>query len=228
MIGNLQIIRKKTDSKSEYDKDFIPLYKNIDSCVSERVTLIEKVLIARIITGDSSAFSTIFNVYFKDLVLFAGRITKDVDTAEEIVQDTFVCLWENRESINITQSLKAYLLKTVKNKCIDWFRHRKIIQRHNNYVLEKSLQLDYDTDSYVLYSELQERLDIVLDRLPDEITEAFRMNRDKGLKYHEIAELLNVSVRTIEVRIGKALHLLRYHLKEYFPAVILIIFSNLF
>jgi RNA polymerase sigma-70 factor (ECF subfamily) len=225
MIDNLQIINKKRDAQSEYDKDFIPLVKNIDSHVAEPVTLIEKVIIARIITGDSSAFSTIFNAYYKDLVLFAGRITKDIDTAQEIVQDTFVSLWEDRGTINITLSLKSYLLKSVKNRCIDWFRHKKIVQKHNDFVSKRPLLLDYDTDSYVLYSELQEKLDSILDKLPDDIKEAYRMNRDKGLKYQEIAELLNVSVRAIEVRIGKALNLLRYHLREYFPVIFLLLLS---
>lgn len=228
MIDNLQITSKKRGTQSAYDKDFIPLVKNIGTRMAEPITLIEKVLIAKIITGDSSAFSTIFNAYYKDLILFAGRITKNVDIAEEIVQDTFVSLWEDRESINITSSLKSYLLKTVKNRCIDWFRHKKIIKKHNDFVSEKPLQLDYDTDSYVLFSELQEQLDVILNKLPDDITEAYRMNRDKGLTYHDIAELLNVSVRTIEVRIGKALHLLRYHLKEYFPVIFMVLLSALF
>ena len=93
------------------------------------------------------------------------------------------------------------------------------MQTHNNFVKESSPQFKYDTDSYILYSELQEQIEAALEKLPEEISEVFRMNRNKGLKYHEIADILDVSVRTIEVRIGKALHMLRNHLKEYFVII---------
>jgi RNA polymerase sigma-70 factor, ECF subfamily len=228
MINNLQIIRKKRAPQSLNKNEFLTLVKYNGPCMAEPVTIIEKVLIARVISGDSSAFSVIFTTYYKDLVLFAGRIIKDPANAEEIVQEVFVNIWEDRDRLNISSSLKSYLLKTVRNRCIDWLRHDKIIRKHNEFVSERPMDLDYDTDSYLLFSELQERLDAVLERLPDEVTEAFRMNRERGLKYYEIAELLNVSVRTIEVRIGKALHILRYHLREYFPVVILAMFSYLF
>ena len=89
------------------------------------------------------------------------------------------------------------------------------MQIHRNVVSEYSLQFEYDTDSYVLHSELQEQIEVALSKLPDDISAAFRMNRNKGLKYQEIAEIMDVSVRTIEVRIGKALNLLRNHLKDY-------------
>jgi len=188
--------------------------------VTNPVVLVEKVLISKLKDSDHSAFSYIFNAFYKDLVIFASRFTHDLNIAEEIVQDTFVKLWEEHESIKVTVSLKAYLLKIVQNKCIDWYRHKKIMQTHNNIVMENSPQLIYDTDSYILHSELQEQIEAVLGILPEEISEVFRMNRNKGLRYHEIADLLGVSVRTIEVRIGKALHMLRNHLKEYFIVII--------
>jgi len=185
---------------------------------------IEKILVSKIKTGDYTAFECIFNAYYRDLVMFASKFTHDISTAEEIVQDIFVKLWEDHESIKVNSSFKSYLLKTVQNKCIDWYRHRKIIQKHYESVMSGSSQLTYDTDSYLLYSELQEQIDDALGKLPEEISEVFRMNRYQGLKYHEISDLLGVSVRTIEVRIGKALHMLRNILQEYFPIMTGIIF----
>ena len=178
--------------------------------------LIEKALISRLISGDYSAFSSIFNAYYKDLVLFAARFTNDVSNAEEIVQDTFVWLWEKHEYIKVNTSLKSYLLKSVQNKCIDWYRHRKIMQAHNDFVTMSSSLAECNTDKYILHSELQEQIEIMLEKLPEEIAGTFRMNRLKGLKYKEIAEKLNVSERTVEVRIGKALQFLRDNLKDYF------------
>ena len=192
---------------------------------SSAISHIEKILLGKLQAGDYSAFSNVFSAYYRDLVIFASRYTNDLIYAEELVQDTFVMLWEDRCSIRINTSLKSYLLKTVQNKCIDWFRHKKIVKAHQNFVLEKPPQLSLNTDSYLLYSELNERIENALRLLPDPISEAFRLNRQKGLKYAEIAEISGVSVRTVEVRIGKALHLLRRHLKDYF-IVILILFSS--
>jgi RNA polymerase sigma-70 factor (ECF subfamily) len=210
------VLDRKKNSRPPDWQDFLPLAYQSKTKVANPVTLVEKVLISRLKAGDYPAFSSIFTAYYQDLVIFAMRFTHDLNNAEEIVQDTFVKLWEEHESIKVTVSLRSYLLKVVQNKCIDWYRHKKIMQTHNNVIMENSPQLIYDTDSYILHSELQEQIEAVLCKLPEEISEAFRMNRNKGLKYHEIADLLGVSVRTIEVRIGKALHMLRNHLEEYF------------
>jgi len=94
------------------------------------------------------------------------------------------------------------------------------MRAHKDFVMEDSINFEVDTDNYILYSELQGRVDKALEMLPEPVSEAFRMNRYKGLKYHEIADILGVSVRTIEVRIGKALHLLRNCLKDYFIFII--------
>src|SRR4030042_799049 len=197
-------------------EDFLSLVNNDNPKVANNaVTLVEKVLISKLKAGDSSAFSNIFTAYYQDLVMFAARFSNSLDSAEEIVQDTFVRLWEKHESVKIDVSFKSYLLKMVQNKCINWLRHNKIMRSHNNYVIDSSPKFEYDTDSYMLYSELQEQIKSALCKLPAEVSEAFQMNRYKGLKYNEIAELMGVSVRTLEVRIGKALQILRNHLKGY-------------
>jgi RNA polymerase sigma-70 factor, Bacteroides expansion family 1 len=182
--------------------------------------LYENVLLKKFKEGDKSAFSSIFLTYYKDLVMFASTITKDSDTSEEIVQNVFVKLWEDRESISITTSLKSYLLKTVQNSSIDWLRHLKIRDKYSSNISKNSVLEENDTENYVLYSELEQHIEKVLAQLPAEIAESFMLNRYDGLKYYEIAEKLDVSVRTVEVRIGKALHLLREQLKDYVVTIV--------
>jgi RNA polymerase sigma-70 factor (family 1) len=213
------ILVEEKDPRPSFPRDLLYLVEKNKPKVANPVTLVEKVLISKLIIGDYAAFSVVFNAYYKDLVMFASRFTHELDHAEEIVQDTFVRLWEEHESLKINISLKSYLLKIVQNKCIDWYRHKKIIQSHNKSVLERPIQFDYATDSYILHSELQEQIDLALGMLPEEVSEVFRLNRYKGVKYHDIAELMNVSVRTIEVRMGKALNMLRSQLKEYFVII---------
>ena len=214
------LLDKKKNPQSPYWQDLLPLVDNCKPKLTNSVPFVEKVLISKLIVGDYEAFSSIFTAYYQDLVMFAIRFTHDLNNAEEIVQDTFMRLWEEHESVKVNISIKSYLLKIVQNKCIDWYRHKQIMQTHNNYILKNSPPFEYNTDSYILHSELQKQIEIALETLPVAISETFRMNRYKGLKYREIADILNVSVRTVEVRIGKALHMLRNHLKEYFVITI--------
>jgi len=224
MIEDLTLIRyKKKKPQSSCLQDLLPLGQESEVKVKRSLSLVEKALISRVKDGDTSAFTVIFTGYYKDLVMFATRFTHNINDAEEIIQDIFVRFWEEREYVNITVSLKSFLLKTVQNKCIDWLRHNKVAGIHNDYILAGSTQMQYDTDNYVLFSELQEQIDSSLARLPEEISEAFRMNRYKGLKYHEIAKVMGVSVRTVEVRIGKALNILRNNLKDYLLTIAILL-----
>jgi len=187
----------------------------------------ENALLARMKNDDENAFSFLFSFYYTDLVMFANIYLKDKDISEELVQDVFVKLWEERQSITITSSLKSYLLKSVQNKSLDWIRHLKIRQQHNQETISSAALFDFDTENYVLYSELENRIEKIIEQLPVEIAEAYNLNRIEGLKYHEIAEKLNVSQRTVEVRIGKALQILRIELKDYLIAAILMNLSHL-
>ena len=149
------------------------------------------------------------------MVFFAYSFTHELNTSEDIVQDTFVKLWEDHEKLIVTVSLRSVLLKTIQNKCIDWYRHKKVLNIHNTFIIDNSPIYDYDTDNYVLRSELEGIIENAVSTLPEDIKEAFEMNRYRGLKYEEIAVRLNVSVRTVEVRISKALDLLRKKLIDF-------------
>lgn len=178
--------------------------------------IFELLLIEKLKSGDPGSFSDIFNAYYKDLVFFAYSFTHDLSSAEDIVQDTFIKLWEDHEKLIVTVSLKSILLKTVQNKCIDWHRHRKIVNNSSTYIIDNSPLYEYDTDNYILRSELEGMIEKAIENLPEKFKEAFEMNRFEGLKYQEIATKLNVSNRTIEVRISKALELLRKSLIDFF------------
>lgn len=177
----------------------------------------EKEVLARLKQGDKNAFSFIFTHFYADLVLFANTYTKNKDLAEEFVQEIFLKLWENRNTLTINSSLKSFLLRSVQNRCIDWIRHLDIRDRYRENILDRSVLLENDIENYLFYSELQSSLEKALNQIPEEASKAFRMNRFEGLTYQEIAEKTGISVRTVEVRIGRALQLLREMLKEYLP-----------
>ena len=188
---------------------------------------IEKILVEKLKEGDKSAFSSLFKAYYSDLVMFATTFLKDLDSSEEIVEDVFLKLWEDREVIIVTTTLKSFLLKLIQNRCLDWLRHTKVINSHYELVISSSPLLECDTENYILRSEIERIVEKALDKIPEDISEPFRLNRYEGLKYKEIAERMHVSNRTVEVRIGKVLQVLRDELKDYL-ITFFILFTNLF
>lgn len=169
--------------------------------------------------GSHEAFSLLFRTYYVDLVLFCGNFIRDKGTCEDIVQSLFLKLWNDRKEVKIETSLKSYLLRAVRNSCLDEFRHTEIVRQYETEKEESVLE-SYDTENYVLYSDLHDHLSRALTQIPDVCREAFELNRFNGLKYKEIALKLQVSERTVEVRVSKALELLRKHLKDFILLII--------
>lgn len=190
--------------------------------MSDLMDSYEKILIGRLIQDDQLAFTVIFNRYYHDLIRFSLGITRQQNSSEEIVQEVFLRLWENRCKLEIHSSLKSYLLKAVQNKSIDYLRHASITNAYASIVLEHPILFENDTENYVLFSELENNLSEALKKLPNEYSEAFSMSRLESLNYQEIATKLGISVRTVEVRISKAISLLRDELKDFLMILILI------
>lgn len=175
----------------------------------------ENLLVEKLKTGDSDSFTEIFKVYYRDLVIFANSFTNDFATAEGIVQDTFIKIWEDRENLNIKVSLKSYLLKTVQNKCINWHRHLRIINNYNSQIIKTTPLFEYDTDNYILLSEMESTLEKACSQLPEKLKETYKLHRSEGLKYFEIAERLDISVKAVEARMSKALSFLRKKMIDF-------------
>lgn len=181
----------------------------------------EQDLLSAIKQDDKGAFSLLFNAYYADLVLFCGNFTINKETCEDIVQSVFLKLWNDRRTIQIEISLKSYLLKAVRNRCFDEYRHLEIVRHYESESTHSMLNC-YDTEHYILYSDLLDHLNQALEQVPELYRETFEMNRFGGLKYREIAQKMNVSERTVEVRVSKTLEILRKQLKDFFLVLLLI------
>lgn len=181
----------------------------------------ENFLLSALKQDNKEAFSLLFQKYYTDLVLFCGNFVRDKSSCEDIVQSIFLKLWNDRKNIRIETSLKSYLLRAVRNSCFDEFRHLEIVRQYESDP-DHSVLDNYDTENYILYSDLSAHLQQALDQLPAAYCEAFEMNRFEGLKYKEIAVRLNVSERTVEVRVSKALEMLRKLLKDFYQIALII------
>jgi len=171
-------------------------------------------IIRRIRQGDKQEFEKLFRSSYVSLVRYAKRILKDHDTAEEIVQDLFFRLWQDRGNLTIESSLNGYLFRSVHNKSLHFIEHQKVIDRHAGEIAASADETAEPVTEAIYYSELQSKVARVLERLPERCSVIFRMSRFEGLKYNEIAEKLSVSLKTVEANMGKALKEFRKALAE--------------
>lgn len=178
-------------------------------------------LLVKVKQGDQRAFKACFNQYYAELTGFALKWMKDQDNAEEVVQDVFVRFWEQRETIEIQYSLKAYLYRSVQHACLNQFKHEKVKDKHRQYTLQVTSEAE--NSDYMEVLELNEKIQNTIDELPDRCRQVFLLSRNNGLKYSEIAEKLDISIKTVENQMGKALKTLRQNLTEFLPVFWVII-----
>lgn len=178
-------------------------------------------LIVALKKGEHDAYSYLFSKYYNDLVLYGGTIIQNQEVCEDIVQNIFLYIWDNRESIQI-KSLKSYLLRAVRNSCFDEIKHYKIVNEHTDFVTRQNTLEINDTEEYILFSELNAKLQEAIEMLPEEEKITFKMSRIHEMKYQQIADELQVSVRTVEVRIAKSIKHLKELLTDFFPFLLFI------
>jgi len=174
--------------------------------------------------GDITAFEMIFKTYYQSLCNYAYSFVHDRDEAEEIVQSTFLSIWEKRDNISIHTGVKPYLYAMVRNASLNVLKHEKIKQQHATVELAVAERSSESVSRTVMASELEDRIQKALTKLPEQCRLVFKLSRFEELKYAEIAEQLNISVKTVENQMGKALKIMREQLKDYLP--LLIVFMN--
>jgi len=166
--------------------------------------------------GDIREFERLFVKYYEPLCHHADKILKDIDTAEDLVQEFFYHFWKNRETFSLKLSLNAYLYRSIRNNALHYLEHLAIRKSYaenvfNEYqdAIPAHLQTDVDL------KDLGKVINATLQQLPERCSRIFRMNRFEGKKYREIAEILSISVKTVEADMGKALRIFRKSLEEY-------------
>ncbi|OFX83585.1 MAG: hypothetical protein A2W99_15235 [Bacteroidetes bacterium GWF2_33_16] len=156
--------------------------------------------------SDEKAFEILFRIYYKPLVDFCCKFIHDEDIAKEITQQVFVNVWEKREKL-LNQSPAPFLYQSVKNQCLNYLRHENVISkfRESEKYSDSSYEIEFEEANNKLIQIYQS-----IDKLPEQCKRVFIMSRMHGLSHKEIAEELNLAVKTIKNQIGKALK----HLKE--------------
>lgn len=178
---------------------------------------------------DAAEFEALFRTYYAPLCHYALKIVQDQDVAEEIVQEFFYQYWKNRKTISIKFSLKAYFYRSIHNNALKHLRKQPLFVQDAQTLSEKESQQAENSLGDFEAKELLILVDKILDELPPRCSQIFRMSRFEGLKYQEIAQALQISVKTVEANMGKALEVFRKKLKPYHQlTIILFLFVSIF
>jgi len=179
-------------------------------------------LITTLKSGDITAFEMLFRTYYQPLCNYAYTFVQDRDEAEEIVQSTFLNVWEKRDNLSIHTGVKPYLYAMVRNASLNVLKHEKIKQQHVTMELAVAERSVESVTRTVMASELETKIYKAMDKLPEQCRLVFKLSRFEELKYSEIAEQLNISIKTVENQMGKALKIMRDQLKDYLPLLIIL------
>ena len=187
----------------------------------------DTLLIERLQKRDEAAFEQVFKKNFKNLHAYSFTMLKDEAAAEEMVQNVFYKLWERTENLTITGSVEAYLYRAVYNESLNYLKHLKVRSEHQLYV---SHRMKGETESAVKKiqaKELESKIREALNDLPEQCRTIFQLSRFEELRYREIADQLNISVKTVENQMGKALRILRTKLVDYLAIILLFMHTKL-
>ena len=174
----------------------------------------DNILIEGIRNGSAEDFEELFIRYCQPLINFNLRLVGEVEIAEDITQDVFIYIWKNRSKLKPELSIKSYLFTSVRNRALNHLRHKKIEVGDVANKAREPVNLE-TPEGNLDQREMRIILDQFIAQLPEKCREIFTMSKIDGLKYAEIAEILGISVKTVEAQMGLALKKLRASLSPY-------------
>ena len=198
--------------------------------LKDAVIITDNNVIEHLKKGNECAFRFIFDKYYVYLCLIADSYLRDNFISETIVGEIIYNLWEIKESVDIKYSLRSYLVRSVKNRCINYLQ-QEYVQREvsiNQYEDKAAIEELFFIESKhplesLLEQELENKINEVINSLSPECRQVFRMSRFDNMKYEEIASTLNISVNTVKYHMKNALMKLRAELKDYVISILVLL-----
>ena len=189
----------------------------------------EEYIIAEVRKGNSSIFKDVYRMYYSPLCRFAHKYFDEKEEAEDIVQETMVKMWEQRNKLEIN-NLKTYLFSAVKNSCLNRLKHLVVVQKHNETtaIEIKLIELEYDNEFFDEETKILERKVFeAIEDLPEQCGKIVKLKYIDGMKSKDIAIMTNLSPRTVETHLYKGLKVLSEKFKNTIPLLIIVfIFFN--
>ncbi|MDX9883886.1 MAG: RNA polymerase sigma-70 factor [Prolixibacteraceae bacterium] len=186
------------------------------------------IMITKLRRGDEETFIALFRQYYISLCAYSRRYVGRADIAEEIVSDTFFRMWEKHQTLEIHTSVKSYLFQAVCNNSLHFLRKLKNEEKIEDYFHDQSHENIAFEDSLsglpeqsLLMEEISDKIEGAVNQLPPQQQKVFRLRRLENKRNREIAEIMGISVKTVEMHLAKALLSLRSSLKDYLPSFLL-------
>lgn len=173
-------------------------------------------LLDQLRNGSEQAFDVIFRAYYARLVHFCEAMLNERAPAEELAQDVMLELWRRRTTLVVDTSLQAYLFRACRNRTLNYLRHEKVVERGAVFAARDTVTPAVG-DREMREREIAAALQQAVGTLPPRCREVFELSRVQGLKYAEIANALNISIKTVEAQMGKALKIVRERLAPFLP-----------
>ena len=169
-------------------------------------------LVRRIKRSDTEAFRELFEIYQRDIFNFLHFKLGNIEAAEDLLQDVFIKIWERRCQLRENTSIKSFLFTIARPAALNHLRHNQIVLK---FQVERTNKVSAEQAEYLEFERIESQniLMRAITNLPEKSRVAFMMNRFEELTYHEIADRLNISVKTVESHMGRALRLLRESLQ---------------
>lgn len=174
----------------------------------------ERSLVLRLIEGDEDAFCELYAAYKNRLIYFAMRFLKSREYAEDIFQDAFAVVWQGRRFINPDASFSAYLYTIVRNRILNQLRDLSNQDKLREQILSQAVNYTNETKDEIIANDLRQFISRALQQLTPRQREIFQMSRERQMSHREIAEVLGISVNTVQESISISLRTLRTYLEK--------------
>ena len=185
----------------------------------------DKLIQKQLNAGEVSALEYLFHQYYDDLCRYILVFTKDIDIAENIVQDLFIYIWEHRKTIEIHISFESYLYQASRYKALNYKRDSSRKADKLSFLTnENNDNVSVGADEAIELIELNQIISEAITLLPERCQQIFRLSRTEELSYREIAELMHISISTVDNQINTALKKIKIHIKRYYPDLFLSLF----
>ena len=180
----------------------------------------ENFLKKEIVSGNEEAFRKVYHHFYKKLLQFGFVLTRQKEVAEELVEDVFIKFWKNKNSVENIRNLKVYLYTATKNTCLNYLSSKaneNITRPFDAINIEIAGTLS--PDQILIYRETYTKIKTTIETLPPRCKMIFKLIREDGLKYKEVAEILNLSLSTVETQMTIAIRRIAFIVKEDFEKI---------
>ncbi|MEI6752857.1 MAG: RNA polymerase sigma-70 factor [Paludibacter sp.] len=186
-------------------------------------------ILIRLKNGEESAYKYLYDQYYSKLCRVANFYVKDTFVSENLVGDLIFALWENREKLDIHESLNSYLFTSIRNRCFNYLKQAHV-QREVSFANVQETQLIYSMHSendlpvgILIEKELENKIELSIEHLPPQTKKVFQLKRKEELSYEEISTQMNISVNTVKYHMKSALQSLKVELAIYMISIALIL-----